>query len=75
MIKEVVDKLKAFRITSKITHEELSSMTGVSQKHISNIENHKVTPTVETLQKLAKGLGLEINLELLNEPKTMAAGE
>lgn len=66
MIRKVVDELKAIRIASKVTHEELSKATGVSQKHISNIENHKATPTVETLQKLASGLGVEIDLTVLD---------
>lgn len=67
MVREIVDKLKAIRVANKISQEELARVTGVSQKHISNIENHKDTPTIETLQKLAQGLGVEISLKLLDK--------
>ncbi|MQL53628.1 helix-turn-helix domain-containing protein [Desulfofundulus thermobenzoicus] len=67
MVKEIVDNLRAIRVANKISQEELARATGVSQKHISNIENHKDTPTIETLQKLARGLGVEISLKLLDK--------
>lgn len=64
MIKELVLSIKAERINQKITMEELSLKSGVSQKHISNIENEKVVPTLETLKKLARSLGFKINVSL-----------
>ncbi|WP_373845228.1 helix-turn-helix domain-containing protein [Clostridium sp.] len=64
MIREIVDKLTSIRIKNKMTMDELSLKSGVSQKHISNIENHKATPTVETLNKLANGLGVDIQLTI-----------
>lgn len=64
MIKQLVHCIKAERINQKITMEELSLKSGVSQKHISNIENEKVVPTLETLKKIAESLGFEINVRL-----------
>ncbi len=64
MIKQLVFCIKSERIHQKITMEELSIKSGVSQKHISNIENEKVVPTLETLKKLAKSLGFEITVRL-----------
>lgn len=64
MITQLVRCIKAERIRQKITMEELSFKSGVSQKHISNTENEKVVPTLETLKKLAKSLGFEINVSL-----------
>lgn len=64
MIKQLVQCIKAERIRQKITMDELFLKSGVSQKHISNIENEKVVPTLKTLKKLAKSLGLEINVSL-----------
>jgi transcriptional regulator with XRE-family HTH domain len=64
VIKQLVLCIKAERIHRKITMEELSLKSGVSQKHISNIENEKVVPTLETLKKLAKSLGFEITVRL-----------
>ncbi|SFH36324.1 DNA-binding transcriptional regulator, XRE-family HTH domain [Desulfotomaculum arcticum] len=67
VVDKLVDKLKLIRLQKKITHEELSRLTGLSQKHISNVENHKAMPSIETLQKLAYGLGVQIELKLLEE--------
>jgi len=67
MVKKLVDKLKSIRLKKKITHEKLSLLTGLSQKHISNVENHKAVPSIETLQKLAFGLGVQIDLKVLDE--------
>jgi transcriptional regulator with XRE-family HTH domain len=64
VIKQLVQCIKAKRIRQKITMAELSFKSGVSQKHISNIENEKVVPTLETLKKLARSLGFEINVSL-----------
>lgn len=64
MIEQIVRYIKAERIHQKITMEELSLKSGVSQKHISNIENQKVVPTLETLIKLARSIGFEINVSI-----------
>lgn len=72
MVKEIVAQLKAIRIKSKISMIELSNKTGISQKHISNIENNKATPTIETLEKLSKGLGVEIDLSLKGDDNQTA---
>ena len=64
VMKKLVLSIKAERINQKITMEELSLKSGVSQKHISNIENEKVVPTLETLKKLARSLGFKINVSL-----------
>ena len=64
MIKQIVEEVKAERIRQKVSMEYLSQQSGVSQKHISNIETGKATPTIETLARLAKPLGLEISLEV-----------
>ena len=61
---KLVKNIKRERIHQKLTMEELSAKSGVSQKHISNIENAKVVPTVETLEKLARALGFDIGLYL-----------
>ena len=61
---KLVKNIRKERIHQKVTMEELSAKSGVSQKHISNIENRKVVPTVETLEKMARALGFDIGLYL-----------
>ncbi|NPV72881.1 MAG: helix-turn-helix transcriptional regulator [Pelotomaculum sp.] len=75
MIRKVVNELKTIRVNKKITHDKLSGITRISQKHISNIENHKTIPSIETLQKLARGLGVKIRIEILDESNSKVVGE
>lgn len=63
----IVEELRYMRIQQGITMMELRDKTGVSQKHISEIENHKAIPTVETLNKLAQGIGMDLKIQLLRE--------
>ncbi|QEK12622.1 helix-turn-helix transcriptional regulator [Crassaminicella thermophila] len=70
MINEIINNLKSIRIKNRITMVELSNKTGISQKHISNIENFKTTPSIDTLQKLADGLGYKIELSLIGDKNT-----
>jgi Helix-turn-helix. len=63
-MRELVIHIKKERIRQKVTMEELSLRSGVSQKHISNIENGKAVPTIETMEKLARALGFAIDLHL-----------
>ncbi|WP_368491180.1 helix-turn-helix domain-containing protein [Clostridium sp. BJN0013] len=60
------------RIKNKITMDELSLKSRVSQKHVSNIKNHKATPTVETLNKIANALGADIQLTINKHSFQMA---
>ena len=64
MVKEIVDRLRSERIKQRITMKELASKSSISVKHICDIENSKTTPTIDTLQKLANGLGLEIDFNI-----------
>jgi transcriptional regulator with XRE-family HTH domain len=62
VIQDVVEALKNIRVEKGMTMDNLSEKTGVSQKHISNIENKKAIPTFDTLRKLAAGLDVDIEL-------------
>lgn len=41
--------------------EAVAMMTGVSRSTLSNIENGKTSPTLENLEKIAKGLGCRMS--------------
>jgi len=51
--------LKSRRIKLKILQKQLSAETGLSQNYISDIEHGKSTPTLETVNKLLKALGVD----------------
>ena len=54
-------KVQIARKMRNYSQEKLGDKSGVSQQHISRIENDKVCPTIDTLLKLAKALNVSIN--------------
>lgn len=44
-----------------LTTRQVSIMTGVSKSAINKIMNGKVSPTIDTLERLAKGLKIHIS--------------
>jgi len=59
-------KLRFYRGQNGMTLKELAERTGLSISFISDIENGRKNPSVENLQKLADGLGVNTS-ELMNE--------
>ena len=57
--------LKRIRTEKGITQGDIVRNLGVSRSFISNIENGKTNPTLATLSKLAKALGVLIK-DLVN---------
>lgn len=53
------------RETSHLTQKELSERTGISQAEISRIENGNRNPSVKLLQRLAKGMGMELKISFV----------
>lgn len=56
--------IKNKRIQGNITQLELSEKTGISRNYISDVENGRYVPSVETLIKLAKVLNINLNFLL-----------
>ena len=52
--------LQEVRRKNQITQKKLSMLSGISRKHIIDIENGKSIPTILTLCKLAKALGVPV---------------
>ena len=50
------------RESKSLTQKQLSEMTGIAQGDISKIENEKANPSVQTLQRLAEGLGTTLQI-------------
>ena len=53
------ENLRAARVKSELTQEQLSQRSDVQAGEISRIETGKRDPQVSTLLKLAKGLGVK----------------
>ncbi len=53
-------RIKALRERKGLTQEELEEKTGVNTKYISAIERGQKNATIKTLEKIAKGLDVEL---------------
>lgn len=60
--KRVGERLKSLRTEKKISMRELAEKTGMNISNISRIENGKISPTLDVLDKLAQALGTTIKL-------------
>ena len=53
------------RRESGMTQKQLSEKTGINQADISRLERGNANPSLNTLQRLAAGMGMTIKLEFL----------
>ncbi|MBO0962530.1 helix-turn-helix transcriptional regulator [Neobacillus sp. MM2021_6] len=54
--------LKKFRDKRKLTHGEVSELSGISRSFYTHIENGTKTPSVDVAKKIAKTLDFEWTL-------------
>jgi len=62
--KKLAENLKRIRTEKGISQGDIVKSTGIDKAMISNIENEKTNPTLSTIAKLAKAVGVSID-ELL----------
>jgi len=66
------ERLKKARLDKKLTQEQLAEKIKIETPSLSNIENGKNYPNSDTIEKIAKGLEVEVFelyiFEHLNEP-------
>lgn len=61
IIQAMIDARRATGITQK----ELSERTGISQSDISKLESGNANPSIRTLKRLAKGMGMTFRIEFM----------
>jgi transcriptional regulator with XRE-family HTH domain len=54
------ERLRELREQKKLMQSDISSTTGLLPGYISRVENGHTTPSVATLEKWAKGLGITL---------------
>jgi len=57
------------RIARGLTQKELSALVGIDQGDISKLERGMGNPTLKLLQKLAKGLDMELQIKFVPKEK------
>lgn len=77
IIQAMLDARKEYNLTQK----DLAKITGIGQADISRIEHGNANPSINTLYRLAKGLGMRLRVTFEKDPylehpvKIMAVGE
>ncbi|MCZ2484043.1 helix-turn-helix domain-containing protein [Aquirufa antheringensis] len=61
---DIIETLKKRRITLQVNQETLAVLSGVGLRTVKQFESGKGNPTLETIQKLADVLGLEMQLTI-----------
>ena len=57
--KKIGKKIKLERIKRDISQEDLSFESGLARNTIWKIESGRVSPTIDSLEKIAKALGID----------------
>ena len=62
---QIIKSMLEARRRKAITQSQLSEITGIAQADISRIENGNANPSLQTLQRLAAGLGMRLKVEFV----------
>ena len=69
---QVIQAMLQGRKANNLTQKQLAEKTGITQADISRLENGESNPSLNTLKKLAEGLGMTLKLEFI--PKSPVSG-
>lgn len=61
---EVISEIIKARTEQNITQEDLAARIGTQKSNISRLESGNYNPSLSFLEKVARGLGKEIHIEL-----------
>ncbi len=61
-------RVKEIRLSQHLTLEEASKLTGLARSTLSKIENEQISPTFSAVNKLVKGLGIDMP-QLFTQPR------
>lgn len=62
---EAIRAVIAARLASNMTQKELAQKTGIRQSNISRIESGTSSPTIDTLARIAAGLGKQLKIDFI----------
>lgn len=62
---QLINAIINARKTTRITQKQLSEKTGIAQSDISKIENGNGNPSLKTIERLARGMGMNVKVEFV----------
>ena len=62
---EAIRAVIAARLACNMTQKELAEKTGIRQSNISRVENGSASPTIDTLARIAAGLGKQLKIDFV----------
>ena len=62
---EAIRAVIAARLACNMTQKELAEKSGIRQSNISRIENGSASPTIDTLARIAAGLGKQLKIDFV----------
>jgi transcriptional regulator with XRE-family HTH domain len=67
-------RVREIRLSQNLTLEEASKRTGLARSTLSKIENEQISPTFTAVNKLVKGLGIDIPQQFSQPSKSRRSG-
>ncbi len=67
-------RVREIRLSRNLTLEEASQLTGLARSTLSKIENEQLSPTFQAVQKLARGLNIDIPQLFASAKESRSAG-
>lgn len=62
---KLVNAIVNARVSQNLTQKELSERTGIAQTEISRLEKGTRNPSIKILQRIADGMGMELNVSFV----------
>jgi len=63
---DISKAIVSYRMEHDLTQKELAAITGITQADISRLERCDGSPSLKTLKRLAKGMGLAVKVEFVS---------
>ena len=64
-VSDISKVIVGYRKEKDISQKELAKLTGIHQTDISRLEHCEGNPSLKTINKLAKGLGMAVRIQLV----------
>jgi transcriptional regulator with XRE-family HTH domain len=68
-VREIAEKLKAFRLANRMTLKQLASKAGCTDAYLSQLERGRANPSIMILKKIASALQVKV-VDFFLEPET-----